>query len=90
MREKETRLGTDKGQTKAAANPPLVGAALSAGVYQQQGGKIWRVVQAADGGIKVEILDEGKWVPGPIGMVGLRLSPGTKRLSPEKIRDLPD
>jgi hypothetical protein len=60
----------------------------SAGVYRQ-GQTIWRVTESDDGALKVEVLRDGDWVPGRIGMVGLRLNPSTIRLSEEAIRDLP-
>ena len=59
-----------------------------AGVYRQ-GQMIWRVTQSDDGALKVEVLRDGGWVPGPIGMVGLRLNPSTTRLSKQDIRALP-
>lgn len=66
----------------------MVSVAIS-GVYRGERGAIWRVIERDDGGIGVECLREGAWVPGPIGMVGLRLSPSTTRLSPADIRKLP-
>ena len=60
----------------------------SAGVYRQNK-KIWRVTESDDGALKVEVLRDGDWVPGPIGMVGLRLSPATTRLTEKAIRALP-
>jgi hypothetical protein len=60
----------------------------SAGVYRQ-GRTIWRVIESDDGALKVEVLRDGDWIPGRIGMVGLRLSPSTTRLTEEAIRALP-
>ena len=60
-----------------------------AGVYRSQQGTIWRVLEAADGGIRVEVLQDGAWVAGPVRMVGLRLSPSTKRLTDAAISKLP-
>jgi hypothetical protein len=57
-------------------------------VYRQ-GQTIWRVTESEDGALKVEVLRDGDWVPGRIGMVGLRLHPATIRLSEKAIRDLP-
>jgi hypothetical protein len=50
---------------------------------------IWRILQADDGGLKVEILKGGAWIAGRIGMVGLRLSPTTTKLSRSEIQALP-
>jgi hypothetical protein len=49
-----------------------------------------RVIEASDGGIKVEVLDEGAWVAGRIGMVGLRLSPSTTVLTARETKKLPE
>ena len=59
-------------------------------VYRTQGGIILRVTEAEDGGLKVETLTDGAWVAGPIGMVGLRLSPTTSRLTAREIRGFPE
>jgi hypothetical protein len=61
----------------------------AAGVYKSEQGRIWRVMEANDGLLSVQVFQEGAWVPGPIRMVGLRLSPSTKRLSAQAIRKLP-
>lgn len=58
-------------------------------VYRTERGLIWRVFEADDGGLKVEMLKSGAWVAGRIGMVGLRLSPSTSRLTAEETRALP-
>lgn len=59
-------------------------------VYRTERGLVWRILHADDGGLKVEILKGGAWITGRIGMVGLRLSPTTKRLNRDEIRALPD
>jgi hypothetical protein len=59
-------------------------------VYRTEGGRIMRVIEASDGGIKVEVLDEGAWVAGRIGMVGLRLSPSTTVLTAKETKKLPE
>jgi hypothetical protein len=61
----------------------------AAGVYKSAQGRIWRVLEANDGQLSVQVFQEGEWVPGPIRMVGLRLSPGTKKLSAQAIAKLP-
>jgi hypothetical protein len=58
-------------------------------IYRTEGGLILRVIEADDGGLKVELLDEGDWVAGRIGMVGLRLSPSTTQLTAEEAKQLP-
>jgi hypothetical protein len=58
-------------------------------VYRTEGGVILRVIESGDGGIRVEVLDDGQWVPGRIGMVGLRLSPSTTVLTSAEARKLP-
>jgi hypothetical protein len=58
-------------------------------VYRTEGGIIMRVIEADDGGLKVEVLKEGTWVAGRIGMVGLRLSRTTSKLTLKETRALP-
>jgi hypothetical protein len=50
---------------------------------------VLRIIQLADGGMRVELLKNEAWVPGPIGMVGLRLSRSTTQLTAAAIRALP-
>lgn len=59
-------------------------------VYRTEGGLILRVIEAADGGLKVETLKDGEWIAGRIGMVGLRLSPTTDELTLKETRKLPE
>jgi hypothetical protein len=59
-------------------------------VYRTERGMILRVIEAEDGGLKVELLSGDDWVAGRIGMVGLRLSPSTTQLSPEEAKLLPE
>jgi len=59
-----------------------------AGVYRLRG-TVWRVTENDEGGLKVEVLTDGLWVPGPIGMVGLRLDRSTTRLTQKAIDSLP-
>jgi hypothetical protein len=60
----------------------------SAGVYRSERGIVWRVLETDEGALSVQLLKDGEWVPGPIGMVGLRLSPATTRLSDGALRKL--
>jgi hypothetical protein len=59
-------------------------------VYRTERGLILRIIKAEDGGLKVEMLKSGAWVAGRIGMVGLRLSPTTTKLTLEETRALPE
>ena len=59
------------------------------GVYRSEQGKVWRVIEGADGSLKVEVLEEDSWVPGRIGLVGLRLAPSTTKLTARAIKQLP-
>ena len=61
----------------------------SSGVYRTGLGLIFRVSETAEGGLKVEVLRDGAWALGRIGMVGLRLAPSTTRLGPAAIGRLP-
>jgi hypothetical protein len=57
--------------------------------YRTELGKTLRVGESADGMLSVEILKDGAWTSAPLGMIGLRLSPGTKRLTASEIKALP-
>jgi hypothetical protein len=59
------------------------------GVYRTEQGKIWRILKSDEGALRVEVLEQGEWVQGRIGMVGLRLSRETTRLTAAAIRKLP-
>ena len=59
------------------------------GVYRTESGTIWRLVFTEDGGLRVELLRNETWVPGPIAMAGLRLSRTVTRLSAAAVRKLP-
>jgi hypothetical protein len=59
-------------------------------VYRSEGGLIMRVIEADDGGLKVETLADGEWIAGRIGMVGLRLSPTTTKLTAKELKGLPE
>ena len=50
---------------------------------------IFRIAETVEGGLKVEVLKGEEWVPGRVGMVGLRLEPSTVTLSSNAIRQLP-
>ena len=61
----------------------------SAGVYRIDPDTIFRVTETVEGGLQVEVLQDGTWVRGRIGMVGLRLNDSTTKLGPAAIRLLP-
>jgi hypothetical protein len=59
-------------------------------VYRTEEGTIFRVIEDGDGHISVGILKEQAWHDASIGMVGLRVSPTTVRLTAKQILRLPD
>ncbi len=61
----------------------------SSQVYRTALGTILRITESAEGGLKVEILKDNAWIPGRIGMVGLRLRRSTTKLSRDAILGLP-
>ena len=58
-------------------------------VYRTEGGTIFRVTEDGDGHITVGVLKEQAWKDGSIGMVGLRVSPTTVRLTAKQVLRLP-
>ena len=63
---------------------------VSSQIYRTESGKVMRVIEADDGGLKVETLSDDVWVAGRIGMAGLRLSPSTTKLTARETKALPD
>jgi hypothetical protein len=61
----------------------------ASGVYRTEDGMIFRVTESDEGSLKIEVLKDDVWIPGRIGMVGLRHEASTKMLSPGAIRRLP-
>jgi hypothetical protein len=59
-------------------------------VYQTELGTVFRISQDDEGRLAVELLKLADWVPGPIGMAGLRIAPTTTRLTTRQIRALPE
>jgi hypothetical protein len=59
-------------------------------VYRTEAGTIFRVTEDGDGHISVGILKETVWQDASIGMVGLRVSPTTVRLTPKQVLRLPE
>jgi hypothetical protein len=62
---------------------------MTHGVYRTVRGRTLRITESEDGALKVEVLEQGAWIAGPIGMAGLRLAPGTTRLTGAELRALP-
>ena len=61
----------------------------SSGVYRTGAGLILRITDTVEAGLKIEVLKNGSWMPGRIGMVGLRLARSTTKLSAKDILSLP-
>ena len=57
----------------------------SEGVYRTADGLVFRVSETVEGGLKVEVLKDGVWTPGRIGIVGLRLDRSTTKLTPNAV-----
>jgi len=58
-------------------------------VYRTGPGTIFRITETVEGGLKVEVLKDGAWIAGRIGMAGLRLAPSTRKLSADAVLKLP-
>lgn len=57
--------------------------------YRTEKGKTLRIGETEDGMLTVQILKDGEWTDAPLGMIGLRLSPSTRRLKAAEIKALP-
>jgi len=57
--------------------------------YRTEMGKTLRVEETEEGALTVAVLKEGSWALAPLGMIGLRLSPNTRRLTASEIKNLP-
>ena len=58
--------------------------------YRTELGKTLRIGESGDGMLTVEVLKEGVWCVAPLGMIGLRIAPKTRRLTRTEIKSLPD
>jgi hypothetical protein len=58
--------------------------------YKTESGTIFRVLKEPEGHLAVELLDAAAWRSAPVGMAGLRLARGTKRLTERQISALPE
>ena len=53
--------------------------------YRTELGKTLRIDETDEGAISVDILKDGVWSEAPRGMIGLRLSPGSRGLTSAEI-----
>jgi hypothetical protein len=49
---------------------------------------IFRVSEDLDGHLSVGVLEDAGWVEARVGIVGLRVAPGTRRLTPKQVLGL--
>jgi hypothetical protein len=59
------------------------------GVLPDRAGQTLRVDESDEGALSVDVLKEGVWSEAPYGMIGLRLSPGSRSLTAAEILALP-
>jgi hypothetical protein len=52
-------------------------------------GKTLRIEESDEGALSIDILKDGAWTTAPRGMIGLRLSPSTRRLTAREVQALP-
>ena len=57
--------------------------------YRTARGVTLRVTISEEGGVNVQLLKDGTWTQAPVGMMGLRLSPSTRRLRASEVKALP-
>ncbi len=57
--------------------------------YRTAMGKILRVEESDEGSLTVKVLKDGAWADAPLGMIGLRISATTRRLTASEIDHLP-
>ena len=57
--------------------------------YRTEQGKTLRIGESNEGMLSVEVLKDGVWTSASLGMIGLRLSPGTRKLTAAEIKRLP-
>jgi len=58
-------------------------------VFRTELGKTLRVDESDEGALSIDILRDGIWSEAPRGMIGLRLSPGSRSLTASEILALP-
>jgi hypothetical protein len=57
--------------------------------FRTELGKTLRVDESDEGALSIDILKDGIWSEAPRGMIGLRLSPGSRYLTASEIVALP-
>jgi hypothetical protein len=57
--------------------------------FRTELGKTLRVDESDEGALSIDILKDGIWSEAPRGMIGLRLSPGSRSLTASEILGLP-
>jgi len=57
--------------------------------FRTELGKTLRVDESDEGALSIDILKDGIWSEAPRGMIGLRLSPGSRSLTASEILALP-
>jgi hypothetical protein len=57
--------------------------------FRTELGKTLRVREDAEGSLRIDILKDGVWSEAPRGMIGLRLSAGSRALTAAEISALP-
>ena len=57
--------------------------------FRTELGKTLRVREEPEGSLRIDILKDGVWSEAPRGMIGLRLSAGSRDLTPAEISALP-
>jgi hypothetical protein len=57
--------------------------------FRTELGKTLRVDESDEGALSIDILRDGIWSEAPRGMIGLRLSPGSRSLTASEILALP-
>jgi hypothetical protein len=81
-----TTDGNDVAQLAAMRSP---GAGSVWQFFRTALGKTLRVEEDHEGALRVDILKEGGWSQAPRGMIGLRLSSGSRNLTAAEILALP-
>jgi hypothetical protein len=81
-----TTVGDTSNQLAAMTSP---GAASVWQFFRTGMGKTLRVEEDNEGALRVDILKEGVWTQAPRGMIGLRLSSGSRNLTAAEILALP-
>jgi hypothetical protein len=76
-------------ERRGPATERRVNVVEGSGVYRTESGMIFRVSEDTDGHLSVGVLQDTRWVEARVGIVGLRVAPGTVRLTPKQVLSLP-